>query len=216
MKTAPVISVSHLNWISKGYQRLVFIHPNDEKKILKVSYSGEVTDKLLRNAPIADRSKNRHVSREHYIYKKNTRLLAMHPFDAPIPHFFGTIETDIGNADVYEGLFRQDRSKLGLTLEQVILRDLMGHKTLADLNSFVARLDRWNIPVTDLNAKNIVYGFRGNKRVFVLVDGFGDYRRLPLASWSRRIRLQRTSVAYSEIANRLGFVWESNARTFRF
>jgi len=92
----------------------------------------------------------------------------------------------------------------------------MGSKTLADLNSFVARLDRWNIPVTDLNAKILYTDFVKVSAFFALVDGFGDYRRLPLASWSRRIRLQRTSVAYREIANRIGFVWESNARLFRF
>ncbi|WP_386682577.1 YrbL family protein [Loktanella sp. R86503] len=214
MKKTAVVPVSHLTWIAKGCQRLVFIHPDDDTKILKVPYSGLMMDTVLRNAPIANKQQNRHIAREHRVYRRNRRRLAQQPFDAPIPFFYGTIRTDIGNADVYEGLFRQNRSKLALTLGQVVRRDLFRQKALDDLNAFVTRLDAWNIPATDITAQNIVYGFRGDRRVFVLVDGFGDYRKLPVASWSRRIRLQRTSDAYSRIAKRLGIVWDAEGRSF--
>ncbi|WP_443070139.1 YrbL family protein [Sulfitobacter sp.] len=209
------LKISHLTWVAKGAQRLVILHPNRADLILKLPYVGELNGRLMRNATIPEKAINRHALRERNLYRRLGPAFTYSINHAPIPRYYGPVVTDLGVADAYEGIFNKDHRKLGMTFGQVIKRNLLSDEVLSDINEFVARLDRSDIPATDINASNIVYGYRKGTLVFVLVDGFGDYRSIPLESWFRRIRRRRTSTAYSRIAKRFDLVWNDQIRQFR-
>lgn len=209
------IKISHLSWVAKGAHRLVVLHPNRADLILKLPYVGELSGRSMQDATVPEKDINRHVSRERNLYRRLGPAFTNSINHAPIPRYYGPVVTDLGVADAYEGIFNKDRKKLGMTFGQLIRRNLMSEEVLSDINEFVARLDSSDIPATDINASNIVYGYRKGTPVFVLVDGFGDYRSIPLETWFRRIRRRRTSAAYNGIAKRFDLVWNDQTRQFR-
>ena len=215
MTSSDPIVVSDLKWLAKGMQRLIVRHPYDPSRILKIPYSGEVTDRRLRNAPVVAQPANRHILRERSVYRRFGARLAAHPDDAPIPQYYGQVATDLGPADEYEGVFSRNGKSLGMTLLKLKRSEKLDQAAVADLNAFVSRMDAWDIPASDINGRNIVQGFRGETSAFTLVDGFGDYRAIPLATYSRIARRRVTAASYRKIAARIGLNWDARARQFR-
>lgn len=215
MLLAQPLKISHLTWVAKGSHRLVLFHPNRPDLVLKLPFVGELNGRLMQNATVPEKAMNRHVSRERKLYGRLGPTFASSTNYAPIPQYYGSVVTDLGVADAYEGIFSRDRKKLGMTFGQVIRRKLLRKDVFSDINEFVNRLDRSDIPATDINASNIVYGYREGRMVFVLVDGFGDYRSFPLETWFRRVRRRRTSTAFRKIAKRFDLVWDDQTRQFR-
>jgi hypothetical protein len=215
MTSLQPLKISHLTWIAKGAQRLILRHPSSPSLIIKISYVGDLNGKLLQEANTTKTIRNRYiVSVERRIYKRFAPKFESRPNEAPVPIYHGTVITDIGLADVYEGIFNRDCTKLGMTLVQIVRRNLLTPKVLIDLNYLVARLDNWDIPASDIHANNIVYGYRNGETIFVLVDGFGDYRKMPLQTWFRRMRRKQTSISFARIARNQGLVWDDKNRRF--
>lgn len=215
MTPPPKTKISHLSWIAKGAQRLVLLHPDKPGLVLKVSYVGSSKERSLAAISTAEKALNRHLIRERKIYKSLGPTFGGDLDNLPIPYYYGIIETDIGFADVYEGILRENSSKLGMTFGQIMRGKLLTPKILSDLNKFVTLLDRFEIPATDINAANIVYGYRDNRLIFVLVDGFGDYRKIPFETWFRVIRRKRTSVGFRKIAKKYDLIWDDETRQFQ-
>jgi hypothetical protein len=178
-------------------------------------YVGELNGRLMKNATVPEKAMNRHVSRERNLHGRLGPGFMNSINHAPISRYYGPVVSDLGVADAYEGIFNKDHKKRGMTLGQLIRGNLMNKEVLLDINEFIVRLDSSDIPETDINASNIVYGNRKGMLVFVLVDGFGDYRSISLEMWVRRIRLRRTSTAFSRTAKRFDLVWNDQIRQFR-
>ncbi len=203
-KISPILQLSDKKWLAKGKQRLVFVHPDDRRFVLKVQYNRE-----------GHISSDRHLKREKQVYDLIRNRLKSDP-NPPIPKYFGTVETDMGTADIYEAFYGPKGVRLAPTLAHFFRTNQISEVRVKLLNDFIHRLDTWEIPVTDMNRRNIVFANRNGQDQFLLVDGFGDYRTLPLARWSSFVRRSRIDAACRRIVNGQYVKWDSNSRRFRF
>lgn len=199
-----ILKVSGKKWLAKGEQRLVFAHPDDRRLVLKVQYDRE-----------GQASATRHVRREKRVFRQFEYRLKTEP-NPPIVKFFGTVVTDLGPADVFEALYGPKGVNLAPTLRYFFHVGEFNAVKLQHLNVFIRKLDNWGVPVTDMNAGNFVFSQRKGQRQFVMVDGFGDYRLLPIARWSSRVRKERIAWGCRAIAHEGSLHWDEHARQFQF
>lgn len=198
-----VLKISDQECLAKGKQRLVYAHPEDRGLLLKVHYS--------RNGK---RISRRHARREKFVYCLFRNRLKTDS-SPPFARYFGTAETDLGPADVFEAFYQENSSQLSPTLQMLCKAGRFDEGILQHLNAFIRKLDDWSVPITDMNAGNFVFCNRYGKRQFVMVDGFGDYRWLPMALLSQRVRRARIATGCQRITKGRRMVWDDETRQFR-
>ena len=186
--------------IAKGGQRLVFVHPNDATKLIKVLRTDQRVRRGRAFGRVAEQlfpsSRIRQIRKEYQEYLR-TMLANPDPhFRCPIAHMFGFVATDIGLGCLTEHVMEPDGTT-GPTIGALAKSGDLGQAEVDLLNDTVARIYRHNIRASDMNASNFVVGhrFEGNdmgSRECVLVDGFGDIHAIPvrsMARWSNRLGL---------------------------
>lgn len=164
-----MLDLSKASLVGKGSSRLCYVHPEDDRKCVKVIY----TQKLEVNQ----------VEMKHYQRFKRRRVsweLMARPY--------GFVETSEGEGAVFS-LARDYDGEISKPLEHYLLsansRDCLKQLRVA-LKEFKSFLFRDGIVVRELKLDNVVFQRLSEDRCrLVLIDGVGNNQFLPLANYSR-------------------------------
>jgi hypothetical protein len=211
----PLLRLSDQAPLAEGTQRIIYMHPQDPTRILKVLKPHADTAKRATLATVTERYfpaiRTRWARKE---YSEYLRLMLNHaaPFHLPITHMFGFAQTDLGLACISEAVTID--GSLGDTLTKDIAPD-----DLPLLNDTIARIYRFDIRAGDMTPRNFVFGHRTTHgqigpRECVLVDGFGDIHAIPVRSWGRWFNHMGLDDSCKRLAARTGLQWDAKQRQF--
>jgi hypothetical protein len=184
MQKDTIVEIDPTKKLAHGKFRDVFLHPNDETKVLKVFREGGTPQKIRaqkwcgRFLPLARYDANAKDLREFQrIESKAPEFL-----DSVAP-IFGHVETDRGTALVAGRVTNGN----GSSCES--LRDYVSKNGLGDviptLEDFFSRLIQCHILMNDFNPSNILLRRESDKLKPVIVDGLGNASLLPIRLYSK-------------------------------
>lgn len=210
------LELSQLEPIARGQDRAVYFHSDYKHVLFKVLLT---PDKMpargfrgwsLRLFPS---TRARAVFKEYQcavqIQMRSGRRLG----EIPISRLFGFIQTDIGPASIVERIHCGDRT-IGPTHNELQQTGKFGSHLIELLNDLVARILSWQVRTTEMNMLNVVYGVRGGRGQFVLVDGIGDNFAIPIRTWSLTAMKKGQSESFVKIARNLDIGWNERAWSF--
>lgn len=172
-----------------GGNRLCFIYPNKPDRCVKVTKPGR-NGKAVRtargwrgwfhSAEYYDDSM-REFREYQYLLKHNGDSLWRH-----IPRHFGFVDTDLGRGAVIQMIRNIDDSP-ALTLREELLVGTKAESAIAEFRAFLATV---NLPYWDGLLSNILCARTAPEqwRLYI-VDGLGRSPLLPLARYSRYLRI---------------------------
>lgn len=196
------MNISGQKQLGKGKERLVFAHPHDRGKVLKVTYKTDGKSPSYR-----------HELREKQAYQQVQKRVDRDP-NPPFSKYYGSVDTDMGRAEVFEAFYGPKGVHLAPTLRYFFRSDKFDEAKLGHLNDFIRKIDQWDIPVSDMHAGNLVYGDRAGQRQFFLIDGLGDSSWVPTARWSRRLRRARLAKNCRLLTQDRPLQWDDQQRQF--
>ena len=201
--------------IAAGSQRLVFLHPDNPRLLVKVLRP----EAVVKQVPWykAKRRFGRYVG----FVRECEEFIAGHAEKKRRLDFMqtvaGLVETDFGLGIVLEAALTPEGS-LAPNVWRMIHRGLYDSKAKAALEEFFVILLRSNVVVADLHPGNLVYATREDgSRHFVMIDGQGQTALIPLKSWfpalnrrSKRARIRRLRKRMAERTPELEGKWISS------
>lgn len=130
----------------------------------------------------------------------------------PIPKTYGVVQTDLGPGLLVENI-TDAGGQPGPTLFDLCAVGLdAGH--LHHLNELARELFERQIVAADLHEKNIVFGTRGVRAAFFVVDGYGERNVIPIRSLFRFVNDYSLNKRMRRIAESTGLTWDSHAHQF--
>jgi len=179
-----IIDLGDVQPIAKGKQQLVFQHPNDENRLIKVRQHSKKSHRFRRPASRRLRSfRLWHLELTEYL----TAIAQQgHHFDR-MPQNFGFMDTSLGPAIVVEKIAGQD-GRLAPTLSSVLetLNDdqVMFDMLLRDAHSLFGDLFKLGLEWKDIGLQNVVVASRPEPHL-VIIDGMGKSPLIPLPLLSK-------------------------------
>lgn len=222
LSPAQVFKVEDLVRIGEGGKRVVYEHPEDPSKLIKVTKPRDpVTENGLfdRLADVLDfDTRQRAIRKEIKEYERVVALERRGFGVSPIAHMYGYAATDRGPALIVEKIESHD-GKNAQSLRQILSRRTLDLNELKALNIFAKNLLEFDVRASDLTAANIVLGHRFTDSPnppleAVLVDGYGDTHLIPVRAWSRHLNALSNHRRLHRIAQFLGLQWDEQTRLF--
>lgn len=223
-----VIELSPGDKVDEGGERVVFVHPDDPTRLIKVikpRYKeefyrwtfGHLSQRYIPSA------RWRPTVKQYHEYQ---RLMLNRQYDVdfqlPIAHLYGFVKTTLGLGCITERVTAPDGSN-GPTLAKLADRGLITQDRLDEVNAFIKTLYDISICVGDVGPKNFVYGNRhiGPKSAvsapsWVLVDGFGDKFAITIRTYSRTVRSLGIDDEFKRRAPPKGLIWLRKERRYAF
>ncbi len=182
------ISLSKENSVAKGGEKIIYFHPKDNNKLIKVINPDYI--KFMKD----NRSLTYRLRRlTHYWFFSNMIIehIASREENIEKKHYLQQIigfeDTDMGLGVVVEAIKNKDGS-LGHTLGDIIKDKRFNDVHQKALDDFISWMQVTHIIIRDLWLDNLVWHEQG--QYFVLVDGIGG-RYLPtLRSYWRQYNLR--------------------------
>ncbi len=192
--------------IAEGGERWVYQHPDYPDCIFKLQKpaSARVLKNNMKGRSIRwfPSLANRIVHREYAAYLKAC-LAPQGDIDTlPVNKLYGFAGADIGFVQISEKV-SLDGLTPGPTLAQLHSDGALTVHHIDLLNIFVKSFLDWGIPTNDISRRNIVLGKRNDREMFIAVDGFGDIKAVPLATFSARVRRQALARRCDRLAQRI-------------
>lgn len=187
-----MLDLSNASLIGKGSSRICYVHPEDERKCVKVIY--------IRKPEI-----NR-LEMKHY-RRFQRRRVSWELLSRP----YGFVETTAGEGVVFS-LARDFNGEISKPLDYYLVDERMPgleSQLLRALEEFRSFLFGEGIVVRELKPDNLVYQ-RASEELghLVLIDGVGNNQFLPFANYSRllaRRMLSRKWAKFMRQLHELGF-----------
>ncbi|WP_438012704.1 YrbL family protein [Psychrobacter raelei] len=187
-----MIAVEALELLGKGTQKLVYAHPEDDNKVIK----------LMRpeNATVDGGRATQHHLRSHRhqgIYRQFRRELLQYlqlcknnysdkQYIFPIETVYGFIATDQGLGLVTQKIISP--SGKSLTLEHLLIEEVYNEQHQQALARFFDDCCDYHVVFGEVNIGGIMYTEqRQNRPEFVLVDGIGEKLIIPFRAMSKSI-----------------------------
>jgi hypothetical protein len=190
MSSNRVIDIAQTKPIATGKWRSVYLHPEDETKVLKVHREDRppaarrARHWYWRVLPLIRFDANaRDVRQYHRVARKAPRALDI------ICPLFGYAETTRGRALVAERV-RDADGRTSETLRTYVLKNGLAMIAPA-LDGFFEALAAHHVTVEDPTAHNILVRQGGDGLALVLVDGLGDPTLIPYKTVSKRLNRRK-------------------------
>lgn len=191
--------------LAVGHLRQIFEDPRDPTQLIKIMRADAVEARWGPGARWYKRlPRPLHYTGHVRELKEYISREARHPGRAPIARMIGVVETDLGLGLISEKVCAAD-GRLAPTLAERYLDERGFSPALErDLAVFLDALLESQVIVGDLHAWNLVYGSdsRGGQR-FVLIDGFGEKRAIPITSMSAWFNRRNTLRLYRRMREQL-------------
>ena len=165
--------------IAAGGRCMIFRHPADEAKIIKVTKATEHPG--LRGYFKARKAK-RQFRECSTLHTQAIKRFERQGRKVPIPRLFGTVATPLGTGLVMEAVLGEDR-QLGTNLEQLMEHDTLEEHHRHEVNELARASIDCGVVVPDLQLANIVWGTARGRRSMFIVDGFDDHTHLRRFGW---------------------------------
>ena len=185
-----LLAIDQSKLIATGKWRNVYLHPEDETKVLKVYREGRTPAArrarhwYWRVLPLSRFDANaKDVRQYRRVARKAPRML---DFICPL---FGYAETTRGRALV-AGHVRDDDGRTSETLRTYVLNNGFA-KIAPALDGLFESLAAHHVTVEDHAALNILVRQGGGVPVLVIVDGLGDPTVIPYKTVSRRLNRRK-------------------------
>ena len=212
----PLLHLSDQTPIAEGSQRIVYRHPYDDTKLIKVLKPIPDTARRARLAALTEQlfpSVRTRWARKEYQEYLRLMLNNQTAFRLPITHMYGFAQTDIGLGCITQAV--ASGTALGATLNKDITPT-----DLPLLNDTITRLYDYDIRAGDMTPRNVVFGHRTTHglqgpRECVLVDGFGDIHAIPVRSLGRWFNHKGLDDSCKRLASRTGLRWDAKQRQFQ-
>ena len=189
------LKINDLKQIGKGCSKIVFQHPHDQNKVIKIMNPERVSK--FGGFNIHSKFKQRfaqgiyrHFRRELIQYLQLCKLhYKANSFVFPVETPYGFVETNQGIGLVVEKIVSPNQQ--GVTLYELCEQHLFEEKHEIALKYFFDACCDLHIVFGEVNIAGIMYTEqRNNKPEFVLVDGMGEKLFIPLRAMSKRINAQ--------------------------
>lgn len=205
------LRLSGQNPLTRGSEKAIYLHPTDPALIVKV----RDFRRQGRDNPLLDRLLLR-VSRQyqfHWLLREvEASVLLLNrenppPCPLPVAIYRGLEMTDKGPAVLADRICLP-KHRLGIRLSRIAKKGSLKPRHVKALNVFVKRAMAWQVPMTDPNPANLVFGDRGRGPEVILVDGFGDYSLLRWRLRSSKVNDWINRKKFRMIANQLSLDWD--------
>lgn len=216
-----MVNLDPVEMLARGGQRMIFSHPDDATKILKVLHfkprpATQYVNRFLERVFPLLRFRGVHKEYQEYL-----RVMLHNPqpdFHPPMAHLLGFAQTNLGLACISEKIC-DVTGALGETLGGKCSNGRLTAGELDQFNDVIARMYRHNLRAGDLHEGNFVFGRRSggiaaNECVFV--DGLGDLRAVPLRSWARGINRMEMDKSFGKLAKKIGLEWKKAERQMAY
>jgi len=165
-----MIQINETEYIGEGAFQKCYIHPDNENICLKIKIN---------------RHKDPRVEREIKYYKKIQNKNKL-PF---IAKYYGEINTNLGEASVYELIKDEVTNKVSLTLCDYLRMDnspFSDELFISELERLKRSLIKHKVIVRDLMGKNICCKIlKDNTIELIIIDGVGHRDFIPFVEWFR-------------------------------
>lgn len=186
------LKINDLKQIGKGCSKIVFQHPHDQNKVIKIMNPERVSKfgGFNNHSKFKQRFAQgiyRHFRRELIQYLQLCKLhYKANSFVFPVETPYGFVETNQGIGLVVEKIVSPNQQ--GVTLYELCEQHLFEEKHEIALKYFFDACCDLHIVFGEVNIAGIMYTEqRNNKPEFVLVDGMGEKLFIPLRAMSKRI-----------------------------
>lgn len=179
-----VLDLTNAKLIGKGTHKKCFVHPQDSSRCVKVAYN---------------ESGKRDLNREVFYLKTHYRRKHVATI---LPHFYGTIQTNLGRGYVVEHLQNADGTPC-LSLQQWLDVPAPNEALDAAINQAMQTLKQKifdeQVLCLSIYPENILFRKEadGSYRPF-LVNDLGNAARIPLAYWLTGVRLRSIEKRWQE------------------
>ena len=184
--------INDLKQIGKGCSKIVFQHPHDQNKVIKIMNPERVSKfgGFNNHSKFKQRFAQgiyRHFRRELIQYLQLCKLhYKANSFVFPVETPYGFVETNQGIGLVVEKIVSPNQQ--GVTLYELCEQHLFEEKHEIALKYFFDACCDLHIVFGEVNIAGIMYTEqRNNKPEFVLVDGMGEKLFIPLRAMSKKI-----------------------------
>jgi hypothetical protein len=174
-------------FIASGTNRACYIDPNDDKKCIKITISGD------------SKETNREISYYKFLQKKGVSwdMLAQ---------FYGCVDTNLGNGEVVE-LIRDYNSEISKSLDyyfRILNKTDEIQKFLKLLKGLKEYLYKEKIYIKDLNAVNIVYQrYDEEDGRLVVIDGLAHASYIPFTRNIESLTLKNITKSWNHLIYKL-------------
>ncbi|MBP5992464.1 MAG: hypothetical protein KA518_00795 [Acinetobacter sp.] len=186
------LKINDLKQIGKGCSKIVFQHPHDQNKVIKIMNPERVSKfgGFNNHSKFKQRFAQgiyRHFRRELIQYLQLCKLhYKANSFVFPVETPYGFVETNQGIGLVVEKIVSPNQQ--GVTLYELCEQHLFEEKHEIALKYFFDACCDLHIVFGEVNIAGIMYTEqRNNKPEFVLVDGMGEKLFIPLRAMSKKI-----------------------------
>ena len=205
-----MISTKALTLLGQGTQKIVYQHPDDGDRVIKVMRSEHATPDGGRSGQHklrAHRSQGiyRHFRREllQYLQLCKNHYGAL-KFTFPIETVYGFIATDRGLGLVTERISSPNGG--ALSIYDLVEKGLFIDKHAKALNQFFDECCDMHVVFGEVNIAGIIYTEqRQDIPEFVLVDGIGEKLIIPFRSMSKTINTRNIRKVERNIKNQILF-----------
>jgi hypothetical protein len=190
-----MIDLSQAHLLGKGSSRACYLHPYDDRKCVKVTFSSrsDITSEEMK----------------HY-----RRLMKRGISWDMLARAYGYVSTNYGEGAVFS-LARDFNGEISRPFDYYLRADglhLLSEKELLDaLNAFRMYLFRERIVVRELKADNLIYqrlSSRAGK--LILIDGVGNNEFLPVANYSVRFAWRTLKRKWKKFEHNLQYAYPGN------
>ncbi|MCR9276496.1 MAG: PhoP regulatory network YrbL family protein [Pseudomonadaceae bacterium] len=207
-----MLELSRIRPIAEGGNRLVFVHPEDPSRCVKVAHPNVslaakrarkgLKGKLKPASAFDDNAEEWQVMQQ---LQATIATISQH-----VPHCDGFAETDLGPGLV-SGLVRSADNTVALPLKQRLWEDGYTSALQNAVDELAAFWVDNAVPSRKLILHNVVVQQRKESARLWVIDGIGSSDLLPFARWSRTLRRQKAARKIADMRVRIDLLMKTRA-----
>lgn len=207
-----MLELSQIAPLAEGGNRLVFVHPDDPSRCVKVAHPNvSLAAKRARKGlkgklkPASAFDDN---AEEWRVMQRLQAAIA--DIGRHVPYCEGFVDTDLGPGLV-SGLVRNADASVALPLKQRLWQDGYTPELEAAVRELATFWIDNAVPSRKLILHNVVVEQRDDCARLWVIDGIGSSDLLPFARWSKTLRRQKAERKISDLRSRIDALMKTRA-----